>query len=365
MEKRDYYEVLGVHREASIEVIKKSYRKLAMKYHPDKNPDDSQAEVLFKEASEAYAVLCDQEKRRIYDQYGHQGLERSGFSGAGGYDDIFSSFGDIFEEFFGFGSRSRGGGQRARKGSDLRYNLEISFLEAAFGADKELSFDKLETCQDCKGSGCAPDTSAEICPHCRGTGQYAQSQGFFTVRSTCPYCKGEGKIIRNPCPKCHGRGKRPEKKTLSVHIPAGVETGSRLRLANEGEPGAGNGPKGDLYVFISVQPHKFFQRDGNNVVCIVEISMVQAALGTSITVETLDGEKTLEIPRGSQYNDTLKLKGEGFPSLRSGQRGDQIVVLHVKTPSRVNKKQEKLLEEFLKLDEEKFSNKLKNLFKGG
>lgn len=365
MGKRDYYEILGVHREASVEIIKKSYRKLAMKYHPDKNPGDREAEELFKEASEAYAVLCDGEKRGLYDQYGHKGLERAGFSGAGGYDDIFSSFGDIFEEFFGFGGRRKSGGQRARKGSDLRYNLDISFMEAAFGVEKELSFEKLETCSECKGSGCAPDTGAEICPHCRGTGQYSQNQGFFTVRSTCPSCKGEGKIIRNPCTQCHGRGKYPEKKTLSVNIPAGVESGSRLRLSGEGEPGTNTGPNGDLYVFISVKPHKFFERDGNDVVCIVEISMIQAALGTTITIETLEGEKPLEIPRGSQYNDTLKLKGEGIPSLRTGKRGDQVVLLHVKTPSRINKKQEKLLQEFLKLDEEKISNKLKNLFKGG
>ncbi|MCW7754037.1 molecular chaperone DnaJ [Desulfobotulus sp. H1] len=362
-EKRDYYEVLGVSRDADADSIKKSYRKLAMKYHPDKNPGDKKAEDRFKEASEAYAVLSDEEKRRIYDQYGHRGLENSGFSGAGGFEDIFSNFGDIFEDFFGFGGR-RGGGQRSRRGSDLRYDLEIDFTEAAFGSERELEFEKLENCEGCDGDGCEPGSGPEVCPHCRGTGQYAQTQGFFTVRSTCPYCKGAGKIIRNPCARCHGRGRMPAKKKVSVRIPAGVDNGSRLRLTGEGEPGPDGGPKGDLYVFIHVKSHKLFQREGSDIICFVDISMVQAALGDTISVETLEGEKELEIPKGTQYGDTFRLKGQGMPSLRTGQRGDQIIQVHVKTPSHVNKKQEKLLREFAKLDEEKFTNKLKNLFKG-
>jgi molecular chaperone DnaJ len=362
--KRDYYEILGVDRNADATELKAKYRKLALQYHPDRNPDNKEAEEKFKEAAEAYEVLTDPQKRRIYDQYGHQGLEGTGFSGAGGFEDIFSSFGDIFEDFFGFGGSRRGrGGQRTQRGQDLRYDLTIDFMEAAFGTEKELNIEKMQVCGTCKGDGCKPGTKPEVCGTCRGSGQFTQSQGFFTVRTTCPQCQGRGKRITSPCPECHGRGQVYVKKTVSLKVPAGVDSGSRLRLNGEGETSPNGGPTGDLYVFLQVRPHKYFQRSNNDVICLVEISFVQATLGAKIPVQTLTGEETLKIPPGTQYGDTFRLPGQGIASLRNGQRGDQIIQVEIKTPNKISKKQEKLLKEFEELDSSKFTNRLKNLLK--
>ncbi|MDY6906344.1 MAG: molecular chaperone DnaJ [Thermodesulfobacteriota bacterium] len=358
--KRDYYEVLGVSRDATEAELKKQYRKIALKCHPDKNPGDKQAEEQFKEASEAYGVLCDPEKRRIYDQFGHAGLEGGGGRGAG-FEDIFSSFGDIFEDFFGFGSGRRAS-RGARRGDDLRYDLTIDFMEAAFGKDTEIEIEKLETCSVCSGSGCKDGTHPETCRQCGGSGQVTRSQGFFMVKTTCSVCRGTGQSISDPCPRCRGNGKEMAQKTVSLKIPAGVDNGSRLRLTGEGEPGEYGAPPGDLYVFINVKPHKFFQRHNNDVVCVMEISFVQAALGDSIPVPTLTGETTLEIPKGTQYGDTFRFAGEGIPSLRNKKRGDQIVQVEVKTPEKINKRQEELLTEFAKLESHKLGNKLKSLF---
>jgi molecular chaperone DnaJ len=362
--KRDYYEVLGVDRSASDSDLKKAYRKLALKFHPDRNPGDREAEEQFKEAAEAYEVLRDANKRQIYDQYGHQGLEGSGFSGFGGFEDIFSSFGDIFEDFFGFGggrrSRSRG-----HRGSDLRYDMQLTFMEAAFGTEKEIDVEKAETCSACEGSGAEPGTGVETCPQCGGSGQIGRSQGFFTVRTTCNQCRGQGKIISNPCKTCRGQGKVLTRKKVSVRIPAGVDNGSRLRLTGEGEAGAYGGPHGDLYVFIHAQPHDFFKRDETNVICQIPVSFVQAALGDNLTIPTLNGETKLEIPKGTQPGDIFRVRGEGIPSLRNGHRGDQIVQVNVKTPTNLNKKQVALLKDFASLEERKFTSKLKNILKNG
>ncbi len=360
--KRDYYEVLGVSRDADESTLKATYRKLALKYHPDRNPGNKAAEEQFKEAAEAYEVLHDPQKRQIYNQYGHQGLEGSGFSGFGGFDDIFSSFGSIFEDLFGF---SNGGGRsRAQRGADLRYDMSLSFMEAAFGTETEIELKKGETCSTCNGDGCEPGTSLETCGHCQGSGQVSRSQGFFTVRTTCPRCQGNGQSIPNPCQQCRGRGQVVARKKVSVKIPAGVDSGSRLRLTGEGEAGALGGPHGDLYVFISVEAHDFFKRDNTDVVCQVPISFVQAALGDRIAVPTLVGEKTLKIPKGTQFGDVFRFRGEGIASLRSGRRGDQIIQAVIKTPTGVTKKQEQLLREFAKLESGKISSKLKNIFRG-
>jgi len=315
--KRDYYDVLGVSRDAAGDDLKASYRKLALKYHPDRNPGNKEAEENFKEASEAYEVLRDPQKRRIYDQFGHRGLEGSGFSGFSGFDDIFSSFGGIFEDLFGFGTGRRTR-SRAQQGADLRYDLKLSFMESAFGTEKQINVEKREACPVCEGSACKPGTYPENCQSCGGTGQVSRSQGFFTVRSTCPTCHGNGQTITHPCNKCRGSGQVMVNKKVVVKIPAGVDNGSRLRLTGEGEAGVYGGPPGDLYVFIHVEPHEFFQRDDTDVVCRVEISFIQAALGTVIKVPTLKGEKELKITKGTQFGDHFRFRGEGIPSLRTG-----------------------------------------------
>lgn len=363
-DKRDYYEILGVARDADKQVLKKAYRKLAIKYHPDKNPDNKEAEEKFKEASEAYEVLTDDNKRQIYDQFGHQGLEGAGHTGPSGFEDIFTSFGDIFEDFFGFGGSRGARRDRAQRGADLRYNMTIDFMEAAFGTEKTISIPRLNTCEECNGSGCRPGTSPETCSQCHGTGQFIQSQGFFKVKTSCPYCKGRGSIISNPCPRCVGQGRVEVTRKVQVKIPAGVDTGSKLRLTGEGEasPTAG-GISGDLYVVISVKPHKFFQRDGTDIVCAIDISFVQAALGDDITIPTLVGEEKFTIPKGTQYGDSFRLRGEGIASLRTGRRGDQIIKVIIKTPTKLSQKQRELLQEFDRQDSNKISNKLKNLFK--
>ncbi len=359
----DYYEILGVSRDARESEIKAKYRKLAMKYHPDRNPGDKEAEEKFKEAAEAYEVLKDPQKRRLYDQYGHEGLENSGFSGFGGFEDIFSSFGDMFEDLFGIrgGRRSR---SRSRRGSDLRYDLKLSFMEAVSGTEKNIVVEKLATCSVCDGNGCEPGTGPETCRNCGGSGQITRTQGFFTVRTGCPHCRGMGQTISHPCKECRGSGKIRIKKDVVVKIPAGVDTGSRLRLSGEGEAGEYGGPDGDLYVFIHVSPHDFFERHNNDVVCQVPISFIQAALGDSIKVPTLDGEKTLKIPKGTQPGEIFRFRGEGITSLRTGKKGDQLIRIDIKTPVNLNKKQEALLKEFAKIEAKKLSTKIKNMLKG-
>ncbi len=360
--KRDYYEVLGVSRNADDNELKATYRKLALKYHPDRNPGDKEAEEKFKEAAEGYEVLRDHQKREIYDQYGHRGLEGTGFTGFGDFDDIFSSFGGIFEDFFGFSTRRRPK-SRAQKGADLRYDLTLTFMEAAFGTETKIDLEKLEVCPACEGSACEPGTHPETCSQCNGTGQVSRSQGFFTVRTTCHFCHGNGRIIPSPCSNCRGRGQVAVRKKVAVKIPAGVDSGSRLRLTGEGEAGAYGGSPGDLYVFIHVEPHEFFERDNTDVICRAQISFVQAALGDTLTMPTLTGEKRLTIPKGAQPNDLFRFHGEGIPSLRHGTRGDQIIQIDIKTPTNLTKKQETLLKEFVKLEKSKLSSKLKNMLK--
>lgn len=362
-QKRDYYDVLGIGRHAEEPEIKAAYRKLALQYHPDRNPGNKDAEERFKEAAEAYEVLRDTQKRSIYDQFGHAGLEGTGFSGFGGFEDIFSSFGDIFEDFFGFGGgrRSR---SRSQRGADLRYDMTLGFMDAAFGAETHIEIEKREPCDACSGSGSEAGTSPEICAQCRGTGQVSRSQGFFTVRSTCYACRGSGQVIAHPCPDCRGRGQIQLRKRVAVKIPAGVDNGSRLRLTGEGEAGAHGGPPGDLYVFIHVESHDFFERHENDVVCQIPISFIQAALGDKIKVPTLTGKTTVEVKKGTQPGDYMRLRGEGIPSLRNGSRGDQIIQFAIRTPTNLNKKQAALLKEFAKLENGKLSSKIKNILKG-
>jgi molecular chaperone DnaJ len=356
MAKRDYYEVLGVGRNATEEEIKKSYRKLALQYHPDRNPDDATAEEKFKEAAEAYEVLHDQEKRSLYDRFGHEGLQNAGFRGFQGFDDIFSNFGSIFEEFFGMGGH-RGGRRASRAGADLRYDLQISFEDAVFGSEKILEFEKMETCVHCLGKRTAPGKSPTTCSTCGGIGQVERRQGFFALRTTCPHCRGEGVMITDPCPACRGAGTANVPKKLSVKIPAGIDTGARLRLTGEGEEGSQGGPPGDLYVVIHVQPHDFFERHGNDVHCQIPISFPQAALGTEMEVPSLHGPQMLTIPRGIQTDEILTLRGSGIPDVRSGRRGDQIVHVVVKTPTNLTPRQEELLQEFASLDGESTKTK--------
>ncbi len=362
MEERDYYEVLGIGRGASTDDIKSAYRKMALKYHPDRNPGNKEAEERFKEASEAYEVLRDPEKKELYDRYGHEGLRQTGFTGFRGFDDIFSSFSDIFEDFFGFGS-SRRTRTAARMGSDLRYDLRLSFIDAAFGTETEIEIPRTEDCYTCLGSGIMPGTHPEICPSCRGMGQVTHAQGFFRISTTCSRCQGDGKIVTSPCSECGGRGRVRKKKRILVKVPAGVDTGSHLRLRGEGDGGLRGGPAGDLHVIIHVEPHEFFERQGNDVVFRFPISIVQAALGDEMEVPTLNGTKRVKIERGIQSGDVVRLKGEGIPDVRGFGRGDEIVEIMVKTPNNLTRRQEELLEEFWKIEKEKRVSRGKRLWK--
>ena len=353
MVKRDYYEILDVSRDASEDELKKNYRRLALKYHPDRNPDDPKAEEKFKEAAEAYDVLNDPEKRSLYDRYGHDGLQGAGFQGFGGAEDVFSSFGSIFEELFGFGGSGRRGGRTAaRAGADLRYDAQITLEEVVSGTEKMLEFDKTETCIQCLGKRTAPGTQPTTCGTCGGMGQVERRQGFFAMRTTCPHCRGQGVVITDPCPECRGLGLVQTPKKLSVKIPPGMDENSRLRLIGEGEEGTNGGPPGDLYVVVHVAPHDIFERDGTDVHCEVTISFSQAALGADVEVPSLYGPKTLTIPRGTQTRDTLTLRGCGVPHVRGGGRGDQIAHVVVRTPTRLTERQEELLREFASLSGE-------------
>ncbi len=350
MAKRDYYEVLGVAKGASTEEIKKAYRKQARQYHPDvyEGPKE-EAEAKFKEIAEAYAVLSDGDKRAAYDQYGHAATDGQGFGagGFGGFGD--SGLGDIFDMFFGGMGRQRNGPQ---KGNDLRFNMEISFKEAAFGVERDIQVPRTETCDTCAGSGSAPGSKLQTCGVCQGSGQvqYASNTPFGRIvqSRTCDKCQGSGKIIEKPCPTCRGAGQIRKTKTIHVKIPAGVDEGSRLRLTGEGEAGLRGGPHGDLYVYILVRPHKFFRREGNEVVCDIDLSFVQAALGDVIEVPTLDGSADLKVPEGTQTGTIFRIKDKGIPYLNGNGRGDQHVRVKVITPTKLNDKQKELLKEFAK-----------------
>lgn len=345
MEDKDYYKILDVSRNASEDEIKKSYRKIAMQFHPDRNPGNKDAEERFKMASEAYEVLRDPEKREIYDRYGIEGLKGTGFTGFRGFEDIFSTFGDIFEDFFGFGTTQRRR-TKARSGADLRYDLKISFYEAAFGKEHEIEIPRNVLCDVCHGTGAKPGTHPAHCPNCKGTGQVTRSQGFFTISTTCGHCRGEGNIIPHPCKACHGHGRVRQTKKLQIKIPPGVDTGSKLRIRGEGEEGERGGPPGDLFIFIYVEPHDFFAREGDDLICQIPISFPQAVLGADLEVPTLNGKKNITIPRGTEPGEILKIKGEGFPKIRGYGKGDQIIQIIVKTPKNLTNRQEEILREF-------------------
>ncbi|MDH3348133.1 MAG: molecular chaperone DnaJ [Desulfobulbaceae bacterium] len=344
---RDYYEVLGSSRGDSPEVIKKAYRKMAMKYHPDRNPGDSEAESKFKEAAEAYEVLSDEKKRQIYDTYGHDGLKNTGYNGPGNSSDIFSNINDLFGDMFGFGGRSgRQDPNGPVAGDDLRYDMEISFMDAVHGTEKEVEVTKRETCWTCEGTGARPGFKPQVCPSCHGRGQVIRSQGFFQVSSTCPQCRGAGQIITEPCNDCSGEGLINRKKKVNFKIPPGVDTGARMKLRGEGEGGRRGGPSGDLYVVLHVEAHEFFQRDGQTIYLRYPLSMVKAALGCEVEVPTIHGTTKLKISAGTQSGDRFTLRREGVPSLRGGGRGDMVVEAKVLTPTKLNKKQKELLASF-------------------
>jgi molecular chaperone DnaJ len=339
---RDYYEILGVARNASDAEIKSAYRKLALKHHPDRNPGNKDAEELFKEAAEAYSVLCDAQKRQRYDAYGHAGL-----GGAAGFDPtIFSDFGDILGDLFGFGDafgRRRGG---PRRGADLRYNLELSFEEAVFGTETHIQIPRAEACATCHGSGAAPGTTPTTCTSCAGRGQVTFQQGFFSVARTCGRCQGTGRMVTSPCKDCGGEGHQTVERKLQIKIPGGVDTGSQLRISGEGESGAAGGPPGDLYVVVRVEEHAFFQREGSALLCEVPIGFAQATLGSSVEVPTVDGGKTkVNIPEGTQSGTTFRVRGQGVPHLGGRGRGDLHVTVRVVVPTKLTAEQRKLIDQ--------------------
>jgi molecular chaperone DnaJ len=346
--KRDYYEVLGVQRGATEQEIKSAYRKLALQFHPDRNPNNPDAEEKFKEASEAYAILADSEKRGMYDRFGHAGL--GGAGGGAGFDaTVFQDFSDIFGEFFGFGDLfggGRGGRRtRAQRGADLREDITIEFEEAVFGAEKKISYRKHETCDSCGGSGSAHGKAPTTCRSCGGRGQVRYQQGFFSIARTCPSCQGTGSLVSDPCTKCKGEGRIVQQKTIDAKIPAGVEDGTRIRFSNVGEAGTHGGPPGDLYVVLHVKEHSFFERHGNDLYCMVPISFTQAALGTEIEVPTLEGDHTLKIPEGTQSGTSFKLRGKGVPVLNGHGKGDLFIEVRLQTPTKLTKRQRELLQE--------------------
>ena len=363
MAKRDYYEVLGVSRGANEAEIKTAYRKLAVRYHPDKNPGDDAAEEKFKEAAEAYSVLSDAEQRARYDRFGHAGVSGAGGAqanwGAQGFGGIEDILGDLFGFGDVFGGRGGGGGRRgaAQRGADLRYDLEMTLEEAAEGMTAQLRVPRLEACDTCKGSGAAAGTQPETCQGCNGTGQVRYQQGFFSVARTCGQCRGAGRVIRTPCEQCKGAGRVEREKQIEVKIPAGVETGSRLRLAGEGEAGAQGGPPGDLYVVIHVKEHDLFERQGNNLYASVPVTFAQAALGAETAVQTLEGQQSLKVPAGTQTGTVFRLKGHGMPVLGGRGRGDLFVSVTVVTPTTLTREQRKLLEQLSQIEEKDLSDK--------
>ncbi|MCF7928952.1 MAG: molecular chaperone DnaJ [Spirochaetales bacterium] len=365
MAKRDYYEVLGVSKDASKDDIKKAYRKLAVKYHPDRNAGNKEAEDHFKEATEAYEVLADEKKRQAYDQFGFAGVEGMGTEGGAGgaqdfssvfrdFEDIFGDMSGIFETFFGGGgghaggARTRGGGrERHHRGADLRYDLEISFKDAVFGTSTEVNYTRNAPCQACKGSGAKGGSGRKICPTCGGSGQVRRSSGFFSIASTCPTCNGEGYMVENPCEECNGTGVEKKRRKIKVTIPAGIDNGKRINIPGEGDAGQNGGRPGDLFIVIHVKPHRHFERSGNDLYCAIPISITQAALGGEVFVTTLDERKVkLKIPAGTQNGKMLRLKGEGIPFLHNeNKRGDLYIKLMVSIPTRLNGKAKELLKE--------------------
>ncbi|HZS93127.1 MAG TPA: molecular chaperone DnaJ [Chloroflexota bacterium] len=364
--KRDYYEVLGVARGVSEEELKRAFRKLARQYHPDVNKSP-EAESRFKEIGEAYDVLSDPEKRRIYDQFGHAGLNSQGYGGFQGFEG-FGSFADIFEQFDSFfGGAARAGSRRGpQRGADLRYDLEISFEEAAFGTEKTLDIPRQETCETCHGSGAAPNTQPQTCPQCNGTGEVRRVQqsvfGQFVNVTACSRCQGEGKIITTPCPECRGQGRVRKMRKLTVKIPAGVDNGQQIRLSGEGESGPKGGPPGNLYVVLEVRPHRIFKREGSDVFYELPISFAQAALGDEIEVPTIDGSEMLVVPGGTQTGKTFRLREKGIPHLRGMGRGDQYVTVRVSTPTQLSSRERQLFEELAKLEEHQIKPQERGFF---
>lgn len=349
MAKRDYYEVLGVQNDVDAAELKKAYRKLAMKFHPDRNPDDKSAEQKFKEANEAYDILKDEQKRAAYDRFGHSAFENGGPrpGGPGGGD--FTGFADVFDEMFGDFGQGRRSGSGAGRGSDLRYNLEVALEEAFKGKQMEIRVPTLAGCTACDGSGATPGSGPVTCKTCSGAGKVRAQQGFFTIERACPACRGAGRVIEDPCTACNGVGRVQKEKMLSVSIPAGVEEGMRIRLASEGEAGVRGGPNGDLYLFIGIKPHRFFRRDGPHLFCRVPVPMTTATLGGKIEVPTIDGARArVAVPAGSQTGRQLRLKGKGMVSHRGGGRGDMYIDVTVETPVSLTKRQQELLREFEK-----------------
>ncbi|MEJ1992571.1 MAG: molecular chaperone DnaJ [Maritimibacter sp.] len=381
MSKRDYYELLGIAKGASADEIKKAYRKKAKELHPDRNSDNPNAEAQFKEVNEAYDVLKDEDKKAAYDRYGHAAFEggmgggpRPGGGGFHGQGDFASAFSDVFDDLFGDfmgGQRGGGGGRRATRGSDLRYNLRVTLEEAFNGLQKTINVPTSVACDECHGTGADGGAEPTTCPTCSGMGKVRAQQGFFTVERTCPTCHGMGQMIKNPCKSCHGAGRIEKDRSLSVNIPAGVETGTRIRLAGEGEAGLRGGPAGDLYIFIEVSQHAIFEREGINLQCNVPVSMTTAAMGGDIEVPTIDGGRSrVKIPAGSQSGRQMRLRGKGMPALRGGGAGDMYISLSVETPVNLSSRQKELLREFEKLSEEnnpessKFFSKVKSFWDG-
>lgn len=376
MAKKDYYQVLGVPRDAAPEQIKKAYRQLALKHHPDRNPGSKEAEERFKEAAEAYSVLADAEKRSVYDRFGHDGLRGEGYQGFSGFDSsVFEDFEDILGNLFGFsfgdlfGGRERGRGNRRSRGRDLALEVEIGLEEAAAGVEREIKLSRAETCPACKGSKRKPGTTAASCPTCGGRGQVRYQQGFFTMARTCPQCQGGGEINASPCESCQGKGHIKEKRALKVRIPAGVDDGSRLRLVGEGEAGDQGMPAGDLYVVTRVRKHAFFERDGNDLACEITLSFTQAALGARIEIPTLEGNEVLKVAAGTQPGEIIRLKGKGVQDVAGRRKGDLFVKVLVKTPENLSKEQKTLLGKLAELRGEDIESvdksvvhRLKNIF---
>ena len=351
MSKRDFYDILGVNRDANEDEIKKAYRKLAMKFHPDRNPDNPKAEEHFKEAKEAYEILSDAQKRAAYDQYGHAGVDPQagmggggfgGFGGGGGFSD---AFGGIFDEIFGGNARSGGGRSNVYRGADLRYNIEVTLEQAAFGTETKIRIPTMEVCEPCKGTGAKAGTQPKTCPTCQGSGQVRLQQGFFSIQQTCPKCHGTGKFVADPCNSCHGAGRIKQHKTLAVKIPSGVDEGDRIRLSGEGEHGINGGPAGDLYVQIHLKPHAVFQREGNDLHCEMPISFATAALGGEIEIPTLDTVAKIRIPPETQSGKIFRLRGKGIKGVRSNSHGDLLCHVVVETPVNLTERQKELLRE--------------------
>ena len=361
-EKRCYYDVLEVDRTATDSQISESYRKLAMKYHPDRNPGDEEAVSAFKEAAEAFEVLSHPEKRSRYDRFGHAGLEGVAGGATRFHDvsDIFDAFGDLFGDFFG---SSQGRRRQVRRGADVRCNVTLGLLEAAKGIAKEVRFERHEKCATCKGSGAKPGTHPEQCPYCGGQGQVIQSTGIFSMRTTCPSCHGSGKVIRDPCPECRGGGYVVEQVTRKVVIPAGVDNQTQVRIAGEGEPSPSGGPPGDCYCFISVTEHPLFERNGQHLICQVPVSYSQAALGATLEVPTLDGRDEFKVPAGTQNGEVFRLKGHGMPDPRHRGKGDLLIQVHVEVPKKLDSEHEKLLRRLAEMEQRHVTPQRKNFFK--